>query len=198
MKEYTFTRCNGMPDWKTVPAVQINELHHTEPTDITAQAQVCYDNDALYVHFSAKEKDIRAQLYGPLEEVCEDSCLEFFFAPIAGDRRYMNIECNFNGAMYLGFGSGPSDLIRLIPENKIIDPAICKTKDGWEITYTVPYSYIRQFFPEFNPCSGYTTRANFYKCAEKAEPPHFLCWSLVVDRPWSFHNYDRFGTVHFE
>ena len=198
MKEYTITRCNGVPDWRTVPAAQINELYKTEATDISAQAQMCYDDEALYVHLSAKEKDIRAELFGPLEEVCEDSCLEFFFAPIAGDRRYLNIECNFNGAMYLGFGSGPSDLIRLVPEHPSIIPQIQKTADGWEISYTIPYTYIRQFFPEFAPCSGYTTRANFYKCAEKTNPPHFLCWSLVVKQPWSFHNYDRFGTVHFE
>lgn len=198
MKEYTISRCNGMPDWSSVPAVQINELYCTEPSDITAQAQVCYDDNALYVRLSAKEEDIRAELFGPLEEVCEDSCLEFFFAPMAGDRRYMNLECNFNGAMYLGFGSGPSDLIRLVPEHPVIAPKPQKTEDGWEVVYTVPYSYIRQFFPEFAPCSGYTTRANFYKCADKTEPPHYLSWSPVVQQNWAFHNYDRFGTVHFE
>ena len=198
MKEYTITRCNGMPDWNTVPAAQINELYNTAPTDITAQAQVCYDEEALYVHLSTKEKEIRAEYFGPLDEVSDDSCLEFFFAPMAGDRRYMNIEFNFNGAMYLGFGSGPSDLIRLVPERKVIDPIVNKTEDGWEITYTVPYSYIRQFFPDFKPRSGYTTRANFYKCTGAGEGRHFLCWSLVVKQTWSFHNFDRFGTVHFE
>lgn len=198
MKEYTFTRCSGMPDWNTVPAAQINELYNTEATDISAQAQVCYDETALYVRLSAKEKDIRAELFGPFEEVSDDSCLEFFFAPINNDRRYLNIECNFNGAMYLGYGSGPSDLIRLVPENPVITPNVQKTADGWETIYTVPYSYIRQFFPDFAPCSGYTARANFYKCAGKGTPRHFLCWSLVVKQKWSFHNPDRFGTIHFE
>lgn len=199
MKEYTFTRCNGMPNWNTIPATGIDQiLEATEPTEITAQAQVCYDDTALYVRLSAKEKDIRAELYGPLEEICEDCCLEFFFAPVPGDRRYMNIECNFNNAMYLGIGSGPSDLIRLVPEHPVIKPQAMKTDDGWETVYTVPYSYIRQFFPDFAPCSGYSARANFYKCADKTDPPHYICWNPVPMQDWAFHNPEHFGIVHFE
>ena len=198
MKEYTIKRCNGMPDWSAGPAAHIAYSLDGQTTDITAQAQVCYDNDALYVRLSAEEADIRAELFGPLEEIAEDSCLEFFFAPMPDDQRYLNIECNFNNAMYLGFGSGPSDLIRLIPEKPLVLPKAAKTEQGWETVYTVPFAYIRQFFPHFNPCSGYTTRANFYKCADKTNPPHYLCWNPVPMQDWAFHNPGCFGTVHFE
>ena len=43
------TRCEGTPDWSKVPALQINELHHTPEVDIRAQAQVCYDDSVFWM-----------------------------------------------------------------------------------------------------------------------------------------------------
>lgn len=197
MKEYTITRINGAPDWSTVPALQINELHNTPPVDISAQAQVCYDDTALYVRLRAVEKNIRAELTGKLDEVCEDSCLEFFFSPIPGDSRYFNIEVNPNGAMFLGFASQVENLIRLIPEEAPIIPRPVRTADGWEVSYEIPYDFIRLFFPNFNPAPGGAIRANCYKCGELTDPKHFMCWCPVIRRPCAFHNPDKFGTMYF-
>ena len=105
MREYTAQHCNGMPNWADVPAVNIDQKLHPTDANVTAQAQLCYDEHALYVRLSAQENPIRAELTGKLDEICEDSCLEFFFSPVPGDRRYFNIECNPNGALYLGMGS---------------------------------------------------------------------------------------------
>ena len=90
-----------------------------ESVDISATGQVCYDEEALYVRLTAKEKNIRAEGKGPLDAPCEDSCLEFFFCPMMEDNRYFNIEYNPNCCIYLGFASGVHDLVRLIPENGI-------------------------------------------------------------------------------
>ena len=198
MKEYTITRCNGLPDWNTVPAAQMDYLLNTAPLPISAQAQVCYDDTALYVRLSAVEEHIRAELTGLLDEICEDSCLEFFFSPMAGDKRYFNIECNPNGALFLGFGPNVDELVRLIPEVPSIVPQTKRTDDGWETVYSIPYRFIRMFCPEFAPVSGYTTRANFYKCGDKTPQPHYLCWNPVPKQRCSFHNPDQFGIVHFE
>ena len=198
MREYTITRCNGFPDWTNVPAAQIDNRLLTEPISICAQAQVCYDENALYVRLSAVEENIRAELTGPLDEICEDSCLEFFFCPIAGDKRYFNIECNLNGCLYLGFGPNVDDLVRLIPENPDIVPEAKRIEGGWETVYSIPYSFIRKFFPEFSPVPGYSIRANFYKCGDKTEQPHYLAWNPVPYQRCPFHNPEAFGAVHFE
>lgn len=198
MKEYTITRCSGQPDWNTVPALQIDNLMNTEPIPVSAQAQVCYDDQALYIRLSAIEENIRAELTGLLDEICEDSCLEFFFCPMAGDRRYFNIECNLNGCLFLGFGPNVDELVRLIPENPSIVPQAKRIDGGWETVYCIPYSFIRMFFPEFSPTSGYSTRANFYKCGNKTVQPHYLTWSPVPYQRCAFHNPDAFGIVHFE
>ncbi len=198
MREYTITRCNGQPDWSTIPALQIDNWFRTEPMAISSQAQVCYDEDALHVRLSAVEENIRAELTGLLDEISEDSCLEFFFCPISGDKRYFNIECNLNGCLYLGFGPNVDELMRLIPENPPIVPAAQRIESGWETVYSIPYSFIRMFFPSFSPVSGYSMRANFYKCAGKKDPPHYITWNPVPKLPKaSFHNPDAFGLVHF-
>ena len=197
MREYTVTRCNGQPDWNQVPALQIDNWHQTEPMAISAQAQVCYDDQALYVRLSAMEENIRAELTGVLDEICEDSCLEFFFCPMAGDTRYFNIECNPNGCLFLGFGPNVDELLRLIPENPAIVPQTKRIPGGWETVYSIPYSFIRVFFPDFSPAPGYSTRANFYKCGDKTVQPHYLTWNPVVPRRCAFHNPEKFGIIHF-
>ncbi len=198
MREYTVTRCSGQPDWSSVPALQIDNWHKTEPMPISAQAQVCYDDQALYVRLSAVEENIRAELTGKLDEICEDSCLEFFFCPMAGDTRYFNIECNPNGCLFLGFGPNVDELLRLIPENPSIVPCAKRIPGGWETVYSIPYTFIRVFFPEFSPAPGYSTRANFYKCGDKTIQPHYLTWNPVPARRCAFHNPDEFGVIHFE
>ena len=198
MKEYTVTRCNGQPDWNTVPALQIDTWMRTDPIPVSAQAQVCYDDEALYIRLSAVEEHIRAELTGLLDEICDDSCLEFFFCPMAGDRRYFNIECNLPGCLFLGFGPNVDKLVRLIPENPAIRPQAQRIPGGWETVYSIPYSFIRMFFPEFAPTSGYETRANFYKCGDKTVQPHYLTWNPVPYQRCAFHNPDAFGLIRFE
>ena len=75
MREYTAQHCNGMPNWADVPAVNIDQKLHPTDANVTAQAQLCYDEHALYVRLSAQENPIRAELTGKLDEICEDSCL---------------------------------------------------------------------------------------------------------------------------
>lgn len=198
MKEYTIVRRPSDLDWNVIPALEIDHWHKTEPMAISAQAQLCYDNEALYVRLSAIEKNIKADFSGLLDEVSDDSCLEFFFSPIADDKRYFNIEVNPNGAMYLGFGPDVHRLMRLIPEEPAICPQITQTADGWVVEYSIPYTFIRLFFPEFSPAPGISIRANCFKCAGKGEPPHFLCWCPVPIQPCAFHNPDAFGTMYFQ
>lgn len=202
MREYTIVRKGDNFTWDQVPALPIDQKLKT-PADhpVTAQGQICYDDEALYIRLSAAETEIRAEYTGLLDEICEDSCLEFFFSPMGsrGDKRYFNLECNLNGSMYFGFGSGIDDLVRLIQEFPCIEPKGQKTEDGWEITYAIPHEFVRRFFPEYAPVSGFSIRANCYKCGDKTSRPHYLSWNPVVKLPRaSFHNPELFGIMYFQ
>ena len=199
MKMYEIHKVTGNVDWSTLPVIDIDHPYMETPESIKAYAQICYNEEAILVHLRTVEENIRAVENGPIGCPCEDSCLEFFFCPVENDNRYFNIEFNSNACLYLGFGTGLSDLIRLIKAdiNEILCPDIRFTSDGWEIFYRIPYSFIKGFFPDFKVYEGKTIKANCYKCADLSEPPHYLSWSVVSENPFTYHNTSCFGTMKF-
>ena len=200
MKEYIITRKPKNLDWDMIPKLSIDTpLFAGDEIFIRAFGQICYDNDALYVRLSCDEKEIRAELNGLLDEVCTDCCMEFFFCPMEGDKRYFNIESNLNGAIFLGFGTNVHTLVRLIPEEPSIKPVAKKTNEGWELSYSIPFEFIRRFFPDFSPKSGKHIRANCFKCGDMTSRPHHYTWNETPPLPnASFHNPDGFGKMIFE
>lgn len=198
MKTYTITKSSGDINWNDVPALYIDTKLWGTETDITAQGKLCYDEEALHVHLSAVEANIRAEEYGPLGAPCRDSCLEFFFCPVAEDSRYFNVEFSPTGCVYLGFGHDRYDLVRLLPEKAPIHPEINRTADGWEITYSIPYSFIRLFFSDFRAVPGEYIRANFYKCGDRTEKEHYLSWNPIDDPTPDYHLSKYFGNLYFE
>ena len=201
MKKYTITRQNHPVCWDQVDILPIDLVQFGESAPIKAQAQICYDDTALYIRQTAVEEHIRAEETDPLGAPCEDSCLEFFFSPIWGDSRYFNIEYNPNGCIYLGLGDkvdGKVCLYRLINDNVLFDPIINRTEDGWSVEYSIPFTFIRHFFPEFDPVSGYQMRANCYKCGDKTVKRHYFAWNPLDPGLKTFHSPECFGTMIFE
>ena len=77
--------------WEDIERLNIDIPLWRDAGNIAAWAQVAWDDQALYVRLVAREAAIRAVEKGPLGHPWEDSCLEFFFAPVAVDPRYINI-----------------------------------------------------------------------------------------------------------
>jgi len=198
MYTYTIIPKPANLDWSKIPAIKMENTHHEGFVDISATGQVCYDDEALYIRLTAREKEIRAVYNDLLGAPCEDSCLEFFFSPMEDDIRYFNVELNPNCCMYLGIGSSIRDLVRLIPEGENpFSPRATYTKDGWEIEYSIPYTFIRRFFPKFEAVAGKTIRGNFYKCGDLTVKEHFFSWSPVTGEVLSFHRPCDFGYLTF-
>ena len=184
--------------WETIPELSLDERYLDTPEDAKAWAQICYNEEAMFVHLWANEKEIRREETGLLGEPYHDSCLEFFFSPEGTDQRYFNMEFNSNRCLYLGFGAGLGTATRLIVDiDAVFSPKVNFSDDGWEIFYTVPFSFIRRFFPDFTVTEGKTIRANCYKCADEMTPGHFLSWNPVNTDPLSFHAPDCFGEMTF-
>ena len=166
---------------------------------IDAEAKIAYDEEALYVELSANELKLRKEQTGPLGAPCCDSCLEFFFCPEESENRYFNIEVNPAGCCYLGIGTSIDTLVRLHPE---LHPDLLSIRteedgDSWRVSYRVPFSFIRLFFPDFAPAPGKKLRCNFYHCGDDTILPHFLAWNRVETGKFSFHQPDAFGELVF-
>lgn len=193
--EYEVLRMDT-PRWEAVPAAPLYHAPWLTPNAVRAWAQLCHNEDTLFLRMEAEEPEIRATLTGPLEQVCNDSCLEFFFAPLAGDDRYLNFECNPLGTLYLGFGAERATRVRQIVQ----DPSVFHirpyyTEDGWGVTMEIPLSFLRVYFPAAT-LTGMAA-ANFYKCGDETVSPHYLAWSpLSCDHP-DFHRRQDFGILRF-
>ena len=199
MKTYLITKKQADLDWSRVPAVAIDTCQWGYWADVTAQAQLCYDEDFLYARLTAREADIRAEEHGQTAMPCLDSCLEFFFAPNTASTTYFNVEMNPNCAMYLGIGNDRYDLVRLVlPEDGNFDAEAVRTEDGWALTYRIPVAFIQRFFPEFKAESGAMMRGNFYKCGDETVKPHYFAWNPVECEDPDFHLPQWFGKLYFE
>ena len=197
MKTYTILRRPADGSWQSVPALKVDECLWLPDAAVAMQGQVCYDDAALYVRLSVREKNIRAEHKTPGCMICEDSCMEFFFCPTAGDDRYFNFEWNPNGQLYLGFGPNRYDSVRLLvqDEQAQFDPQPARTADGWELTFRIPVSFVRRFVPEFSLTPGKLLRANFFKCGELTPQPHYYAWNRVASETPDFHRPCDFGAL---
>ena len=193
---YTIQR-RREPDWSGIPAVSLAHTGWTAPCPISASARACWDGERLFIRLEAVESRIRATLTGRLDQVCSDSCLEFFFAPMTGDARYFNFEFNPLGTMNLGFGAERPTRVRQIvkkPE-ELFRAKPFTTAGGWGIAFQVPFSFVRLYFPEFAPGES---AGNFYKCGDQTPTPHFLAWAPLSSPTPDFHRRMDFGRLLFE
>lgn len=134
-------------------------------------------------------------------EVCNDSCVEFFYKPSPWDTRYFNFEVNPNGIMHLGIGADRFQRV-MITERKQLDIATKIDEFGWMVKYYIPDSFIMEWFPDEEKLSSgnksYVARANFYKCGDKTDKPHYAMWSNIETELDDFHVPDFFGILVFK
>lgn len=197
MKQYEIIPVNGQPDWSKIPALDVDNVLWLPDAGIRMTQQLCYDRQKLYIHQTAVETAIRAEHTDLLAQVCEDSCMEFFFCPEAKTDRYFNFEWNLQGALYLGFRTGRENAARLqLKDHKaLFGFRGAKTPDGWEIFYEIPASFVQLFIPEFVLQPGVQLRANCYKCGDLTRKPHYLSWNPVTSEQPDFHRFQDFGTM---
>ena len=201
MRNYTIHRVDENPDWQSLPVLNIDVPYLQTAKDVSAYAQIGYSDHALYLHLWMDAPYVRAEEQGPYGMPCEDSCLEFFFQPVPGDDRYLNVEFNLNGCYYFGVGTDVHNLMRLIPETDGADMfshSVRQTETGWEIFYCIPYSLIRRIFPNAKPEPGMEMRANCFACSDLSEPYYYYSWNPIKGEPFTFHRKESFGLMKFQ
>lgn len=196
MQEY-LVKYTSFPDWDNIPAIRLVHTGWLTPCAVTAKAQLCHNRHSLFLRMEAEENHIRATFTGLLDPVCNDSCMEFFFAPLEDDERYFNFEYNPLGTLNLGFGMGRDTRVRQVVKNpSIFHMEPFTTQKGWGITLAIPLDFIRLYFPTFT-FSGKAC-GNFYKCGDETNLPHYLAWApLTCDTP-DYHRREDFGSLVFE
>jgi len=199
MKEYTIAYAKGDIDWSKVEKLSVNETNWGRPDGgIKVEFQIVWNEDGITYHGVAHEEHVLARYDAPNCDVWTDSCMEFFFRPDDKDLRYFNIECNPNGAIYLGLGTNMPDRVRFLAqdEKKIFSIKTARTPDGWELFITVPTEFIGRFFPGYKLEKGKVIYANCLKCGDDTPIRHSTSWNpYPVGSEVTFHNSEGFGKM---
>ena len=149
------------------------------------------------MHINVLETDPLREKTEHLEFVHEDSCVEWFvnFMPEKCDR-YFNFEVNANGIMNVAFRKDRYDAQLLSLEDIAslgIKTSIYTTH--WEVTYTVPFTLIQKYIPEYQFKEGMVILANFYKCGAETRFPHHGIWNpMPLEKP-DFHRPEYFKEI---
>jgi hypothetical protein len=199
------------PFWQDINSAEIVLPHWPVQTEHLPRTEVKlqYDAESLYVIFRVQDQYVCAAAKQIHDSVCNDSCVEFFFAPYAGEGiSYFNLEVNCCGVPLMQHHDGTRtgscfldvDQCRRIEiaasmqvpiEEEIAEPLT------WTLEYRLPYEILIQY-PEFEkPAPGVCWRANFYKCADDSSHPHSLAWSPIARQQPDFHRPEYFGVLNF-
>jgi hypothetical protein len=165
---------------------------------------ILYSDNEIFLKYWVSEKYFKAEKTETNQMVCEDSCVEFFVSP-EDDGIYYNIEFNAIGTCLMGSGTGRADNTRV--DLKIITGIRRLTSAGnkpiaekkgnieWTITVAIPFGVF--FRHKVKDLKGKSFRANFYKCGDKVEVPHYVTWNKVGTEKPDYHRPEYFGVIKF-
>lgn len=170
------------------------------------EARLCWTPRFLYVRFRVEEKRVRVKFTKFQDPVYKDSCVEFFIDAFPELRRgYANFETNAIGTLLAQFGPDrahrtalwPEDLAEYEAAGSIRRPVEGEYGAGfWTLEYRLPLGLFRKLYgKEIKP--GHRAAANFYKCGDETEVPHYGAWSLVGTPSPDFHRPEFFGELVF-
>ena len=178
--------------------------HRPATTFVTA-----WDPEALYVHFSVRDRYVCTRYRHAQDPVCRDSCVEFFFSPgptVEGG--YFNLEISAAGVPLFHFQKAPRVDVRPIASGHIqklsltssLKAPLQEEHDGpldWTISARIPLEILAPYCDLLPPAPGRCWRGNFFKCADKSSHPHWLSWAPIeTDKP-QFHRPEAFGLLQF-
>lgn len=175
------------------------------PYQPEASFRIAHTSDAIVLHYKVRENSVRATAVADNGPVWEDTCVEFFSIP-EEDGIYYNMECNCAGTLLVGAGSerdgrehAPQTVLDGVQRWTSLGRTPFEERIGecaWEVALIIPT--VTYFKHEVKDLSGKAVRANFYKCGDKLQTPHFLSWNPIeVEKP-NFHCPEFFGKLHFE
>jgi hypothetical protein len=193
--------------WEAIPPALVNHyLWLKNGYEPRVEARACYSPNFLYIFFKAWEPKIRIRYTQFQDPVWKDSCVEFFIDPFPEKKLgYINIETNAVGAMLIHFGPGRGKR-ESIPREALggfeIIPSVKKPVDGpygadmWTLAYRLPLALFDKYY-RGKVAPGRLARANFYKCGDETEVPHYGAWNTVETPKPDFHRPEYFGQLVF-
>jgi hypothetical protein len=173
------------------------------PYTPNVEVKIAHTPSHLLLHYQVREKCIRAKYTEPNAAVWTDSCVEFF---ISFDKKtYYNFEFNCIGTPLLRYNTAPHvgtfatlDTMRSMLTGSSLGKNAIDLKSGdftWQLTIAIPYACF--FAHNFSTLKNVPAHANFYKCGDELDEPHFLSLFPIGTPKPDFHCPPYFGELGF-
>ena len=198
MKEYIAKRVSyklNLEDklWESIPALELNEGWWDQfPKNFDTKARLVHFSDGLIVRMETNEWPITVKAMSLNDEVCLDSCMEFFFTPNTEDKNYMNIEANAASVPLCAIGEERNGRKSINPIGGGVEVKTqIEFERGWKLYIFIPFSFIEKHFSGI----GKEMRANFYKCGEESAVDHYSVWNKIETEEPDYHRPECFGRI---
>ena len=188
-------------EWNAIACVNWAEF----PYQPEVKFRAAHTGDAILLHYQVTEASVRAVALADDGRVWEDACVEFFLSP-EGNDFYYNFECNCATKLLLHGGpaggerpTASEEVLKSVKRWSSLGTEPFEERVGectWEVALVIPASAI--FRHEIETFNGKTMRANFYKCGDKLQTPHFLSWAPIELPKPKLHCPEFFGEIVFE
>jgi hypothetical protein len=195
---------DGPDPWAALPPLLIDHyLWLKNGYEPRVEVRLGWSPRSLYVKFRVGERPAPVRYTKFQDPVYKDSCVEFFVDMFPEKRLgYVNFEMNAAGALLAAFGPGRGHRKPLWPED-VADMRILSGQehgpevgDAWHVECAIPMALFRRLYGQaIRP--GDRAAANFYKCGDETEVPHFGAWCPVGTPGPDFHRPEFFGELVF-
>jgi hypothetical protein len=184
---------------KTKP-YNINQLNWENfPYKPTCHVHIGWNEHYIYLLFKVQEKQTLAQETALHGNVSQDSCVEFF---VSFDDRitYYNFEFNAIGSMHVCYRNCDGTNKIAFTDNQLAEIETLTSFEKftplnvynahWQLGIGIPATL-------FNNIDWYKNSiwANFYKCGDKLQEPHYLSWKPIISEKPKFHLPQFFGAL---
>jgi len=194
--------------WAAVPPLVIGHYLWLKTGYAPAvEARLCWSRRFLYVRFRVEEKRALVRYTKFQDPVYKDSCVEFFIDACPEKKLgYVNFETNAAGTLLAAFGPARDRRTPLRTEDLTgfeIAPSIHGPVAGeygaeaWTIEYRLPLGLFSRLYGREIRRGG-RAAANFYKCGDETEIPHYGAWCAIETPAPDFHRPEFFGELVFD
>lgn len=165
------------------------------------QFNLLRSDKSFYIRFYVRGNLLKAAYSEDQSPVYKDSCVEFF-CQVPGSEYYTNFEFNCIGTCSASRRKGRNDDVQLFDSEQMKTikrlPSIGRRAFNemqgmfeWELSVEIPLQ-LMGIYPDNVPEK---ILANFYKCADETDSPHFVSWNPISTENPDFHRPEFFGEL---
>ena len=194
--------CNSI-EWTAIDRVNWRADYPYKP-DVAVR--IAHAGDKILLHYSVRERDLRAVCDCDNGRSWEDSCVEFFLQPDSDQPLYYNFEFTCAGFKLVGGGDygtergrAPMEIHSKVQTWSSLGHEAFGQQHGeaqWQLAAIIPVEAL--YLSSITHLDGLSMRGNFYKCGDLQPTPHFLSWTEIRAPKPQFHLPQFFGNLEFE